>query len=140
MIIGIIGSGGREHAICVKILESKKVDRVYCFPGNAGTDLIATNIEIKIDELRGGILAEYINKNGLPVGTSAKELFEELMRGTGFVMGPNVSLFIENAGLHDKNIVVSRMPGPDNIAETQIFSVNQFQGAIDLFNSWRSKD
>ena len=96
--------------------------------------------EIKIDELRGGKLAEYINKNGLPVGTSAKELFEELMRGTGFVMGPNVSLFIENAGLHDKNIVVSRMPGPDNVAETQKFSVNQFQGAIDLFNSWRSKD
>ena len=50
MIIGVIGSGGREHAICVKILESKKVDRVYCFPGNAGTDLIATNIEIKVDE------------------------------------------------------------------------------------------
>ena len=96
--------------------------------------------EIKIDVLRGCKLAEYINKNGLPVGTSAKELFEELMRGTGFVMGPNVSLFIENAGLHDKNIVVSRMPGPDNIAETQKFSVNQFQGAIDLFNSWRSKD
>ena len=46
-------------------------------------------------------MAEYINKNGLPVGTSAKELFEELMRGTGFVIGPNVSLFIENAGLHD---------------------------------------
>ena len=50
MIIGIIGSGGREHAICVKILESKKVDRVYCFPGNAGTNLIATNIEIKVDD------------------------------------------------------------------------------------------
>lgn len=96
--------------------------------------------EVKIDLLRGGILDKYINKNGLPVGTSAKELFEELMRGTGFVMGPNVSLFIENAGLHDKNIVVSRTPGLDNIAETQIFSVNQFQGAIDLFNSWRSKD
>ena len=89
--------------------------------------------------LRGGKLAEYINKNGLPVGTSAKELFEELMRGTGFVMGPNVSLFIENAGLHDKNIVVSRMPAAlKMIAETQIFSVNQFQGAVDLFNSWRS--
>ena len=88
--------------------------------------------------LRGGKLAECINKNGLPVGTSAKELFEELMRGTGFVMGPNVSLFIENAGLHDKNIVVSRMPGPQNIAETEIFSVNQFQGAVDLFNSWRN--
>ena len=50
MIIGIIGSGGREHAICAKILQSKKVNKVYCFPGNAGTKLIATNVEIKIDE------------------------------------------------------------------------------------------
>ena len=50
MIIGIIGSGGREHAICAKILESKKVKKIYCFPGNAGTNLIATNIQIKIDE------------------------------------------------------------------------------------------
>ena len=40
MIIGIIGSGGREHAICVKILESKKVDRVYCFPGKQYNFLI----------------------------------------------------------------------------------------------------
>ena len=50
MIIGVIGSGGREHAICAKILESKKVNKVYCFPGNAGTSLIATNVEIKSDE------------------------------------------------------------------------------------------
>ena len=50
MIIGIIGSGGREHAICAKILESKKVKKIYCFPGNAGTNLIATNVEIKVDE------------------------------------------------------------------------------------------
>ena len=50
MIIGVIGSGGREHAICAKILESKKVNKVYCFPGNAGTSLIATNVQIKIDE------------------------------------------------------------------------------------------
>ena len=83
-------------------------------------------------------MAEYINKNGLPVGTTTKELFEEIMRGTGFVIGPNASLFIENAGLHDKNIVVSRMPGPENSVETQTFSVNQFQGAVDLYNSWRN--
>ena len=50
MIIGIIGSGGREHAICAKILESKKAKKIYCFPGNAGTNLIATNVEIKVDE------------------------------------------------------------------------------------------
>jgi len=50
MIIGVIGSGGREHAICAKILESKKIKKLYCFPGNAGTGLIATNIDIKIDD------------------------------------------------------------------------------------------
>ena len=84
-------------------------------------------------------MAEYINKNGLPVGTSAKELFEELMRGTGFVMGPNVSLFIENAGLHDKNIVVSRMADSENPVETEKFLVNEFQKAVDRFNSWKDK-
>ncbi len=50
MIIGVIGSGGREHAICAKILQSKKVKKVYCFPGNAGTNSIATNVEINFDE------------------------------------------------------------------------------------------
>ena len=84
-------------------------------------------------------MAEYINKNGLPVGTTTKELFEELMRGTGFVMGPNVSLFIENAGLHDKNIVVSKVSDSENFAKTQVFPINQFQDAVDCFNNWKGK-
>ena len=50
MIIGVIGSGGREHAICKKILESKKVKKLYCFPGNAGTSSIATNVEVEIGD------------------------------------------------------------------------------------------
>jgi len=50
MIIGVIGSGGREHAICKKILESKKVKKLYCFPGNAGTSSIATNVEVEISD------------------------------------------------------------------------------------------
>ena len=50
MIIGIIGSGGREHALCSKILESNKVKKVYCFPGNAGTSSIATNVNIQLED------------------------------------------------------------------------------------------
>ena len=50
MIIGVIGSGGREHAICENILQSKKIEKLYCFPGNAGTNSIAKNVKIKIDE------------------------------------------------------------------------------------------
>ena len=38
MIVGIIGSGGREHSICHKIRNSPKVEKIYCMPGNAGTE------------------------------------------------------------------------------------------------------
>ncbi len=46
MNIAIIGSGGREHAICQKIKETNESGSIYCFPGNAGTSSIATNINI----------------------------------------------------------------------------------------------
>ena len=52
MIVGIIGSGGREHAICTKIKESSKIHKIFCIPGNAGTNNIAENIDIKIDDFK----------------------------------------------------------------------------------------
>ena len=48
MNIGLIGSGGREHALCEKIRESRLVKKIICFPGNAGTSKIATNIDVNI--------------------------------------------------------------------------------------------
>ena len=48
MNIGLIGSGGREHALCKKILESKIVKKIICLPGNAGTSKIATNVDVDI--------------------------------------------------------------------------------------------
>ncbi|MDB4188674.1 phosphoribosylamine--glycine ligase [Candidatus Pelagibacter sp.] len=50
MKVGIIGSGGREHALCLSIKKSPKVDKIYCFPGNAGTSDIAENIEIDLSD------------------------------------------------------------------------------------------
>lgn len=47
----VIGSGGREHAICEKFLESQEYTKIYALPGNAGTDEIAENIsDIKANE------------------------------------------------------------------------------------------
>ena len=46
MKVGIIGSGGREHALCLSIKSSSRVDKIYCFPGNAGTSELAENVEI----------------------------------------------------------------------------------------------
>ena len=48
MNIGLIGSGGREHALCLKIFQSKLTNKIYCFPGNAGTAKFAKNIDVNI--------------------------------------------------------------------------------------------
>ena len=50
MKVGIIGSGGREHAICQSIKKSLKVEKIYCFPGNAGTSELAENVEIDLSD------------------------------------------------------------------------------------------
>ena len=58
MIVGIIGSGGREHAICTKIKESSKTSKIFCIPGNAGTNHIAENIDIKIEDFKSHWVCE----------------------------------------------------------------------------------
>ena len=64
MKVGIIGSGGREHAICQSLNNSKKIDQIFCFPGNAGTSSIANNIILDLDNfenLKNFILEEKID-------------------------------------------------------------------------------
>lgn len=53
MNILIIGSGGREHAFAWKMAQSKKCDKLFVAPGNAGTAQIATNVDIKVDDFEG---------------------------------------------------------------------------------------
>ena len=45
MNLAVIGSGGREHAICYKLKQSTKIKKLICIPGNAGTQKIAQNIK-----------------------------------------------------------------------------------------------
>ena len=45
MNLAVIGSGGREHAICYKLKQSSKIKKLICIPGNAGTQKIAENIK-----------------------------------------------------------------------------------------------
>ncbi|PQJ77195.1 phosphoribosylamine--glycine ligase [Polaribacter glomeratus] len=52
MNVLILGSGGREHAFTLKLLESKKINQIFVAPGNAGTHKIATNIDINISDFK----------------------------------------------------------------------------------------
>ncbi|MGD0843631.1 MAG: phosphoribosylamine--glycine ligase [Geobacteraceae bacterium] len=84
MKVLVIGSGGREHALVWKIAQSPLVDRVYCAPGNPGTDRIAENVDIKVDDLAA--LLSFARKEGidltvvgpeLPLSLGIVDLFEE---------------------------------------------------------------
>ena len=63
MNIAVIGSGGREHALCFKLSMSKKLTRLFCIPGNAGTSQICTNIDI--DYLNFDLLHSNLIKNNI---------------------------------------------------------------------------
>ena len=51
MNLAVIGSGGREHAICYKLKQSPKIKKLICIPGNAGTQKIAENIKTRLTKI-----------------------------------------------------------------------------------------
>ncbi len=63
MKILVIGSGGREHAICAAFERSERVSKIFCAPGNAGIADIAECVPIKQDEIEQ--LAEFVAANGI---------------------------------------------------------------------------
>ena len=93
MNVAIIGSGGREHAICASLKKSKRVKKIYCLPGNAGTSKISTNIEIDInnfDAIKDLVLKKNIDL--LIVGPE-KPLVEGIV---DFLQNTNVKIFGPN--------------------------------------------
>ena len=61
MNLAVLGSGGREHAICYKLKQSSKIKKLFCIPGNAGTQKIAKNIKADISNFHK--LYQVIKKN-----------------------------------------------------------------------------
>jgi phosphoribosylamine--glycine ligase len=61
MNLAVLGSGGREHAICYKLKQSSKIKKLFCIPGNAGTQKIAKNIKVDISNFDK--LYQVIKKN-----------------------------------------------------------------------------
>ena len=79
----IVGSGGREHALAWKLKQSPGVDRIFCAPGNAGTEEIGENVAITASDLAG--LARFAKENRIgltvvgpddPLAAGIVDLFE----------------------------------------------------------------
>ncbi|MDB3858018.1 phosphoribosylamine--glycine ligase [Pelagibacteraceae bacterium] len=93
MNIALIGSGGREHAICQKLHDSKFCNNIICIPGNAGTAKIAKNISL--DFLNFTKLLKVIRSNKVdlvvvgPEEPLVKGLVDFLKKHKVKVFGPN---------------------------------------------------
>ena len=109
MIVGIIGSGGREHAICETLKKSKKVKKLYCFPGNAGTAKIATNIVLNLDDfekIKNFILEKKIDLVVIgPEKPLVEGIVDYLEKFDIKVFGPNkIASQLEGSKIFTKNI------------------------------------
>jgi len=109
MKVGIIGSGGREHALCLSIKKSPKVGKIYCFPGNAGTSDIAENIEIDLSDFNK--IKEFSIKNeiGLLIVGPEKPLVDgivDFFKNTEInIFGPDkISSQLEGSKIFTKKI------------------------------------
>ena len=93
MNIGLIGSGGREHALCKKIHESKLVNQIICFPGNPGTSKLAINIDVNILNFKKILKLIKIYKIDLvivgPEEPLVRGIVDFLKRNKIKVFGPN---------------------------------------------------
>ena len=63
MRILLLGSGGREHALAWKIAQSKKCEKLFIAPGNAGTGLCGENVNMKADDFEA--IKDFIVANGV---------------------------------------------------------------------------
>ena len=109
MKVGIIGSGGREHAICKSLKNSQKINQIYCFPGNAGTEEIAKNVNLDLDNfefLKNFILKEKIDLVVIgPEKPLVNGLADYLEKFNIKVFGPNkIASQLEGSKIFTKQI------------------------------------
>ena len=109
MKVGIIGSGGREHALCYAIKKSNKVEKIYCIPGNAGTASIAENVNLDISNFE--LLKKFIHKNNIEIIIIGPEqplvngIVDFLETNEVKVFGPNkIASKLEGSKIFTKNL------------------------------------
>ncbi len=109
MKVLILGSGGREHALCYACKKSPKINHIYCIPGNAGTNLIAENINVKLNDFEK--IKEIIHENKIdfvivgPEQPLVDGIVDYLSKSKIKVFGPNkIASQLEGSKIFTKNL------------------------------------
>ena len=109
MKIAILGSGGREHSIAYTLSKSKKISKIFCIPGNAGTSEVAENIDIDIDNFQ--IIYKFLKKEDIkfvivgPEQPLVNGIVDYLENKDIKVFGPNkIASQLEGSKIFTKNL------------------------------------
>jgi phosphoribosylamine--glycine ligase len=110
MKVLVLGSGGREHALCWKISRSPLVDRLFCAPGNGGTGEVADNLDIRSDDFRELYKFAKQEKVDLtvvgPEGPLAAGIVDHFEQGGLRIFGPSArAARLEASKIFAKNIM-----------------------------------
>ncbi len=136
MKVAIIGAGGREHAIALKISESLTKDNLFVIPGNPGTKSIANNIEL--DPSNNNLVVEFCltNKIDLVIIGPEKPLIDGLaddLRNKGIaVFGPSKNA----ARIEGEKSFAKKLMKEFNIptASFQVFLKEHYDEAINYLH------
>ena len=135
MNIGVIGSGGREHALCFKLSQSERVNKIYCFPGNAGTKNIATNVSISADDF--GSLYQFVKKESIELIIVGPEI--PLVNGiVDFFESKNIKIFGPNkkaAQLEGSKIFMKNLCSKFNIPTANFSEVKNLKEIESFLNN-----
>lgn len=141
MNILLLGSGGREHAIAWKLAQSKKIDRIFIAPGNAGTSALGTNLHLNPEDFNAVKAAVLGNKIDMvivgpeaPLVAGIVDFFlaDDLLKGIP-VIGPSKSAARLEGSKDFAKSFLTRYKIPT--AAYQSFDKENIEGAIAFLAS-----
>ena len=134
MKVAILGNGGREHAICHILKESKKVSKIYSIPGNAGTSFVSENVNIDLDNFDQ--LKEFIIKSQIDLVVVGPE--KPLVDGiVDFLKESNIKVFGPNKAasqLEGSKTFTKTLCKENNIPTANYGIFKNKESAIDFIN------
>ncbi len=128
----VIGSGGREHAICEQFKKSSKLEKLYCLPGNAGISQIAEIVDqIKVEEHQK--IAEFCKLNQIdfvfvgPEQPLAEGIVDNLQKSGIKVFGPNKKA----SALEGSKVFMKKILSENNVPTAAYSTFTESNSALE---------
>lgn len=132
MKVLILGNGGREHALALKINESPQCDKLFVAPGNGGTASIAKNISLSGNQE----LLKFIEREEIKLVVVGPEKYlvdgtvDYLRENDILVFGPNR----EAANIEGDKLFAKKIMYDNNVPTAKYFEFSNTSSKEDIYN------